>query len=59
MRKARYFNYIAEVLCRNCRYWARKKIPIGQAIEDTACPHCGRKELHNLNYYGYSNRGGE
>lgn len=49
---ARYFNYISKVMCHNCRYQARIKIPVGRAIEQIQCPRCGNKELHHPSYFG-------
>ena len=48
----RYENYISKVMCTNCRYRGRIKIPVGKAIEAMLCPKCGLKELHHPSYLG-------
>ncbi|GAH62837.1 unnamed protein product [marine sediment metagenome] len=49
---ARYLNYISKVMCGNCRYKGRIKIPVGLAIEQIPCPKCELKELHHPSYFG-------
>lgn len=48
----RYLNYISKVICGNCRYRARIKIPTNVPIEDIRCPKCGLRELHHPGYFG-------
>ena len=47
----RYQNYISRIMCGQCRYQARIKIPIGMRIEEIPCPKCGLKELHHPSYF--------
>ena len=48
----RYLNYIAEVMCKNCRKRARIKVPTGTQIDSARCPRCGMKNLHHPSYFG-------
>ncbi|GAH23894.1 unnamed protein product, partial [marine sediment metagenome] len=44
--------YISKVICGNCRYKGRIKIPTEIAIEEIPCPKCGLMELHHPSYFG-------
>ena len=48
----RYENYISKVMCRNCLYQTRVKIPVGVKIEEKRCPKCGLHELRLPSYFG-------
>ena len=52
MRKFRYLNYISYVMCGNCRYLGKLKIPIYTEITKVDCPRCGMGELHHPSYFG-------
>ncbi len=48
----KYLNYISKVICRQCRFKARIKIPYMDKIEEVRCPKCGLMELRHPSFFG-------
>ena len=47
----RYANYVAEVMCSNCRKRGRIRIPVNTPIDSCPCPRCNLKMLHHPSYF--------